>query len=162
MPSYEQSYLGRLRKLIGREKIFAISARGIIRDKKGHVLLVRRSDNGRWVMPAGSIELEESVEDCLKREVREEAGLEVVSARLIAVYSHPRFSFVTAYGDPYQMLSLVFVVDEWKGEIVQATDETTGAAFFPLDALPENLPPVYHETLADLREFEATGQVIVK
>ena len=70
---YHQSYLGQLRKLIGKEKIFSISARAIIEDSVGRILLVRRSDNGEWVMPAGSIELEESILDCVKREVWEAA-----------------------------------------------------------------------------------------
>ncbi len=77
----------------------------------GRILFVRRSDNGAWVMPAGSIELEESILDCVKREVFEETGLTVESAYPIAINSEPRFSFVTAYGDPYQMFSMVFVVD---------------------------------------------------
>lgn len=102
MPDYEESYLGGLRKLIGKKKVFAIAARAIIRDKDERILFVQRNDNGKWVMPAGSIELEESILDCVKREVKEETGLDVISATPMAIYSDPRFSFVTAYGDPYQ------------------------------------------------------------
>lgn len=58
-------------------------------DEDGRVLLVRRSDNGAWVMPAGSIELEESISDCVTREVREETSLTVRSAYPIAIYSEP-------------------------------------------------------------------------
>ena len=84
---YHQSYLGKLRKLIGKHKIFAIAARAIILDEDDRLLLVRRTDNGAWAMPAGSIELEESILDCVKREVLEETGLTVLSAYPIAIYS---------------------------------------------------------------------------
>ncbi len=158
---YHQSYLGRLRQLIGKMKVFAIAARAIVEDEDGRILFVRRSDNGAWVMPAGSIELEESILDCVKREVWEETGLTVESAYPIAIYSDPRFSFVTAYGDPYQMFSMVFVVDQWSGDIAKTTDETTDACFFALDELPD-VPPHYIETIADLQDFRENGRFIPK
>lgn len=162
MPNdYHQSYLGQLRKLIGTKKIFAISARAIVLDDEERILFVRRNDNGLWVMPAGSIELEESILDCVKREVWEETGLTVLSAFPIAIYSDPRFSFVTAYGDPYQMFSLVFVIDEWSGQLRTTTDETTDARFFALDSLPE-IPAIYQETIADWKAYRRNGQFILK
>lgn len=131
---YEESYLGQLRQVVGKRKLMANTVRAVIMDGAGRVLLVRRSDNGRWVMPAGSMELDESVEDALRREVWEESGLTVTAATLIAVYSHTRYS--------------------------AATDETTGAQFFALDELPENIPDLYRETLADVQRFD--GTVILK
>jgi ADP-ribose pyrophosphatase YjhB (NUDIX family) len=157
---YHQSYLGQLRRLIGKRKIFAITARAIIQDENGRILLVRRSDNGAWVMPA-SIELEESILDCLKREVLEETGLTILSAYPIAIYSEPRFSFVTSYGDPYQMFSVVFVVDKWSGDLQTQTDETINARFFALNSLPD-IPDLYRETLADLQSYRKNGQFILK
>ena len=158
---YHDSYLGQLRQLIGKKKIFAISARGIIENDVGEILLVKRSDNGLWVMPAGSIELEESILDCLKREVWEETGLTVESATPIAIKSEPRFSFVTSYGDPYQMFSMVFIVDKWSGELLSETDETVDARFFSLDDLPD-IPDHYHETLEDLKRYRRDHKFILK
>ena len=160
MSNYEQSYLGQLRQLIGKQKIFAITARAIVRDDEGWVLLVQRTDNRQWVMPAGSMELEESILETCQREVYEESGLIVESATLIAVYSNPRYSFVTTYGDPYQMISFVFWVDRWAGDLQTKTDETLDAQFFPLNDLPSNINPLYLETLEDLAQFD--GTVIVK
>jgi len=96
----------------------------------------------------------------VKREVKEETGLEVVSAVPIAIYSDPRFSFATAYGDPYQLFSIVFLVRDWQGQLQTKTDETVDAQFFSLDKLPPDLPAMYHETLEDLQRY--SGQVIVK
>ncbi len=158
---YHESYLGKLRQLIGKQKVFAIGVRAIVQNQEGHVLLVQRSDNGRWVMPGRSIELEESLNECIKREVFEESGLIVESAQAIAIYSAPRYSFVTAYGDPYQMFSTVFIIEKWSGELQKQTDETVDAGFFPLDNLPET-SNVYLETLSDLKSFRENGQFIVK
>lgn len=157
---YEESYLGQLRQVAGKRKLIAITVRAVIQDAAGRVLFVRRRDNGRWVMPAGSMELDESIEDALRREVWEEAGLTATALTLIAVYSHPRYSAVTAYGDPYQFVSFVFRVDSWEGDIVPDTDETTGAQFFAPDALPDNMPDLYRETIEDVQRFD--GTVILK
>ena len=159
MLAWEDSYLGQLRKLVGNRTLITPSARAVIQDQQGRVLLVRRSDNGAWVMPAGSMELGESVMDCLRREVWEETGLEVLAATPIAIYSEPRFAFTTAYGGQHQMLSIVFRVDAWEGALATTTDETTDARFFALDQLPE-LPALYQETLADVQQF--SGSLIVK
>lgn len=159
MPDYEQSYLGQLRKHVGNNKLIAVGVRAILQDEMGRILFVQRSDNRQWVLPAGSMELDESIFDACRREVWEETGLTVESATLIAVYSHPRYSIVTAFGDPYQIVSFVFRVDKWSGTLSSTTDETRDARFFQLDNLPET-SPMYHETLADLRNFD--GQVVVK
>ncbi|HIE18036.1 MAG TPA: NUDIX hydrolase [Dehalococcoidia bacterium] len=55
----------------------------IIEDAKGRVLLVRHKPErggfwqGRWICPGGELELGETIEEGIKREVREETGLEV-------------------------------------------------------------------------------------
>ncbi len=159
MLSFEDSYHGQLRKLVGNRRLILPSTRAIIRDAHGRVLLVRRSDNAAWVMPAGTLELDESVLDCLKREVKEETGLDVVAATPIAIYSEPRFAFTNAYGGQHQMLSIVFRIDAWTGTLTTVTSETSNARFFALDELPE-LPALYHETLADVQRFD--GTLIVK
>ena len=96
----------------------------------------------------------------MAREVWEETGLHVDAATLIAIYSAPRYDFTNSYGGQHQMLAFVFRVDSWSGQLLSTTDETVDARFFALDALPDNLPALYHETLADVQAFD--GQVIVK
>lgn len=160
--SYEESYLGQLRKLIGREKVIIIATRAVVRDNTGRTLFIQRRDNGKWAMPAGAMELDESVYECVVREVSEETGLEVCAATLFAVWSDPgKTSIVTEYGDPYQVISFIFRVDNWRGQLVTETDETINARFYPLDALPET-PVHYLKTLDELRQFEEDGQLILR
>ncbi|MEM2896168.1 MAG: NUDIX hydrolase [Candidatus Bathyarchaeia archaeon] len=61
---------------------------GAVIKKKGYVLLVkRRYDPGKglWSIPGGLVELGETVQEAVKREVREETGLEVEVIKLIDV-----------------------------------------------------------------------------
>ena len=156
---FARSYAGQLRMLVGCRKLITPAARAVIEDDIGRVLFVRRKDDGKWGMPAGALELDESILACLKREVLEETGLEVVSATPIAIYSEPRFAFRNAHGGEHQMLAIVFRVDEWRGSLLKSTGETADAQFFNLDELPDT-PDVYRETVQDLREYN--GQMIVK
>jgi 8-oxo-dGTP pyrophosphatase MutT (NUDIX family) len=159
---FAASYLGQLRQRVGSQTLITPSARAIIRDDQGRLLLIQRSDTGTWGMPAGFMELQESILDCLKREVWEETGLEVLEATPIALYSEPRFAHTSASGDQIQMFVLVFRVERWRGSLVTCTDETTHARFFAPDDLPLDLPALYRETLADLEQYEHTGQFILK
>ena len=93
MSSFEESYFGQLRKLVGTRKLLVPAVAAFIPDGDGRFLFIRRRDNERWALPAGSMELDETVYDAMKREVLEETGLEVVSATLVAVYSGSKLSW---------------------------------------------------------------------
>jgi 8-oxo-dGTP pyrophosphatase MutT (NUDIX family) len=136
MSNWNDTYTGQLRKIVGKQKLIIPSIRAIIQNDVGEVLFIRRRGNGSWAMPAGAIELNESILDCLSREVKEETGLIVSKATLIATYTEPRFSVKNDYGDEYQGFELLFKVDEWSGSLVHVTDETTEACFYSLAELP--------------------------
>jgi ADP-ribose pyrophosphatase YjhB (NUDIX family) len=58
-----------------------------VRDGAGRVLLGRRGVEpflGLWDTPGGFVEPGESLEECVRRELREEAGIEVEVGRLVA------------------------------------------------------------------------------
>jgi 8-oxo-dGTP pyrophosphatase MutT (NUDIX family) len=131
-------------------------ASAVIRDDKGQILLIQRSDNLEWAMPGGSMELGNSVYDTLVREVCEETGLEVISATLFAIYSEPRFVFTNGFGGEHQPIRFSFRVDKWKGSLITKTDESVDARFWAADQVPER----YQEALNDLAAF--AGTVILK
>ena len=62
-------------------------AAAIVRDD-GRILAIRRRDNGHWEPPGGVLELGESIEEGLRREVREETGLEIEPEQLTGVYKN--------------------------------------------------------------------------
>ena len=66
----------------------SVSVSGVITDDHGRALLIQRRDNGRWEPPGGVLELDESIEDGLRREVREETGLDVEPDTLSGIYKN--------------------------------------------------------------------------
>jgi 8-oxo-dGTP diphosphatase len=66
----------------------SVSVAGIVVRDDGRVLVIRRNDNGHWEAPGGVLELGESFEDGVRREVLEETGLEITVERLSGVYKN--------------------------------------------------------------------------
>ncbi|NKB65658.1 MAG: NUDIX domain-containing protein [Candidatus Latescibacteria bacterium] len=155
---YAESYVGRLRQKVGNQKLILVTTRAVVRDQDEAILFVRRSDNSQWVMPSGSLELDETLFESMQREVREESGLEVIEAQPMGLYT--TLHAVTSYGDPFTQISLQFLVSQWRGQLHQHTDETTAAAFFPIDAPPPDMAAHYNEVLEDLRAYR--GDFIFK
>lgn len=136
--NWQDSYLGRLRKVVGKQKIIVNSVRAIIFDDKDRALFIKRRGDRRWGMPAGAMELDESVFDAMKREVKEETGLDVLQATLIAIYSSPTTQTLTdRRGNEHHVIEYLFRVDKWMGILKKETDESINAEFYALDNLPE-------------------------
>jgi 8-oxo-dGTP diphosphatase len=66
----------------------SVSVAGIVVRDDGRVLVIKRNDNGHWEAPGGVLELDESFEAGVQREVLEETGLEVTVERLTGVYKN--------------------------------------------------------------------------
>jgi ADP-ribose pyrophosphatase YjhB (NUDIX family) len=125
------------------------SVSAVILDSQGRLLLQRRSDNGRWGLPGGSVEVGESVSAAIAREVREETGLETEIVRLVGVYSDPRLQ-VVRYGDGnvVHYVSIFFQCRVLDG-VLQTCEETLELAFFAPDELPGDLLPMHRVRIAD-------------
>jgi ADP-ribose pyrophosphatase YjhB (NUDIX family) len=72
----------------------SVSVAGIVVDDRGRVLVIRRRDNGHWEPPGGVLEIGESFEEGVRREVEEETGLSVTVERLTGVYKNMRRAVV--------------------------------------------------------------------
>lgn len=135
---WSDSYLGRLRGVVGTRKMIVNSIRAILLNDENQALFIRRSGDKKWGMPAGAMELDESIYDAMKREVKEETGLDVLRAKLIAIYSSPDTqTYTDRWGNEHHVIEYLFSVDEWTGELSRVTNESIDAAFYPLDRLPE-------------------------
>jgi ADP-ribose pyrophosphatase YjhB (NUDIX family) len=160
---WDESYLGKLRARAGDETVLLfVGARAVLRDDAGRVLLIRRSDNGHWALPAGAMEIGESIAEAAAREVREETGLTATGLTPFALSTGAAHTVTNQWGHTYQLHVTAFRVDAWEGELVTRTEETTDARFFPADALPEPLSGSVTRSLADLAEFEKTGRLLLR
>jgi ADP-ribose pyrophosphatase YjhB (NUDIX family) len=84
----------RRRSDVTEDHRYSVSVAGVIVDDQGRALLVQRRDNGHWEPPGGILEHGETIEDCLRREVFEETGLNVEPAQLTGVYQNLSRSIV--------------------------------------------------------------------
>ena len=95
------------------------------------ILLVQERD-GRWALPGGWVDEDQSVASNTVKEVREEAGLEAEALRLIAVQDRERWNTPPyIYG-----VCKVFVLCRALGGAFQPNVETLDSGWFPLDQLP--------------------------
>jgi len=95
---------------------------------KGIVLVERRYEPLGYALPGGFVEVGETVEKAVLREVKEETGLDAQIVKLLGVYSEPN-------RDPrFHVVSVVFVLDAF-GE-PKGGDDAKKAVVFPIEDLP--------------------------
>lgn len=101
--------------------------------RAGKVLLIRRGRppfRGRWAFPGGFVELQETVEEAVVRELREETGLSGRSGMIVGVYSGPD-------RDPRKPTTTVAFLITGRGGTPVAHDDAGSASWVPLaDAHP--------------------------
>lgn len=57
----------------------------------GRIVMIRRRDTGRWALPGGMVAWGEDITTTVRRELKEETGLELVATnRLVGIYSAPK------------------------------------------------------------------------
>ncbi|WP_371671469.1 NUDIX domain-containing protein [Streptomyces sp. NBC_00289] len=68
--------------------LHSVSVAGVVIGEDGRLLAIRRADNGTWELPGGVLELNETPEAGVAREVLEETGIHVEVDQLTGVYKN--------------------------------------------------------------------------
>jgi 8-oxo-dGTP diphosphatase len=110
----------------------SVSVAATVVDERGRVLVIQRQDNGRWELPGGVLELDESIQAGVMREVREETGLDVVPERLTGVYKNIRLGVV----------ALVFRARPVGGAL-SASAESSSVEWWTRQQVSARMSPVY-------------------
>ena len=87
-----------------------VGCTGAVFNDEGHVLLVQRSDNGKWCMPGGYAEVNLSPQENCRREVWEETGIEVEISSLVDVYYVLPGECTCSL---YTLISMVYLCQVW-------------------------------------------------
>jgi 8-oxo-dGTP pyrophosphatase MutT (NUDIX family) len=61
----------------------------VVANEAGEILLIRRTDNDKWALPGGAIDLGESIRQAAIRETREETGIDCEITGIVGIYSDP-------------------------------------------------------------------------
>lgn len=114
------------------EPRFTVTAGAVVVDGEGRVLLFKhvfRRGSG-WGIPGGFLEKGEQPEDAIRRELREEAALELEEARLLSVRTLPNV----------QQVEILFLARPRRASDARpASGEVSRVGWFAPDALPPEL-----------------------
>ncbi|MFE3992374.1 NUDIX hydrolase [Streptomyces goshikiensis] len=116
----------------------SVSVAGVVVRGDGRLLAIRRADNGTWELPGGVLELVETPEDGVRREVLEETGIHVEVDRLTGVYKN-----IVA-----GVVALVFRC-KVSGGVERVSDETTAVQWLTPEEVSERMSEVYAIRLLD-------------
>ena len=119
--------------------MFPVSVKGVFCAPGGEVVLLM-NERGEWELPGGRIEIGESSQQCLAREIEEELGLSVevgapLDTYLFEVIPGKRV-FIATYA--------CTLVGDYSPVI---SHEHTRIGLFHPDALPANLPDGYRQSI---------------
>jgi 8-oxo-dGTP diphosphatase len=127
----------------------------------GRVLLIRRGKEplrGRWVVPGGTVELGETLEEAIVREVAEETGLAVVPREVLTVFDRILHEDGRVR---YHYVIVDYLCDYVAGRPCAGSDAEDVALVAPEDLPAYDLPPkaleVVQDGLARLRSRPAGG-----
>ncbi len=100
---------------------------------EGKILLVRERADGKWTMPGGWADINDTPSEAVVREIYEESGFTTKAIKLAALYDrnrHPHPPMI------YHVYKLFFICDLVSGS-AKHSHETDGVQFFSPEGLPE-------------------------
>ena len=125
----------------------SVSVAGVVVRDDGRILVVQRRDNGRWEPPGGVLELDETFEDGVRREVAEETGVRVEVERLTGAYKNLSRGIV----------ALVFRCRPVSGE-ARTTDESRRVRWLTEDEVRTQMTPAYAVRVLDALGDQAAAR----
>ncbi|WP_326775943.1 NUDIX hydrolase [Streptomyces sp. NBC_01445] len=118
--------------------LHSVSVAGAVVREDGRLLTIRRADNGTWELPGGVLELDETPETGVRREVWEETGIDVEVDELTGVYKN------TTRG----IVALVFRCKP-SGGTERTSEESTAVAWLTPEEVSERMSEVFAIRLLD-------------
>ncbi|PET64410.1 DNA mismatch repair protein MutT [Bacillus sp. AFS001701] len=145
------NYCEVMREKIGNAPLIIVRPSVAILNSVGEILLYQ-NEGGNWGIPGGILQLNESVEECIKRTVLEDIGLKLNSLSLIGVYSGAELiNKVEGSGDEYHTVAIGYICTDFENEICPDQNQLIKAQFFQLSQLPKDIDPFIKSQLKKLK-----------
>ncbi|MBM7621101.1 mutator protein MutT [Bacillus tianshenii] len=144
-------YIMKVREKVGTMPLVVSVAGCLILDEQNRVLLQHRTDNHNWSHPGGAVEVGESVEDAVKREVFEETGLRLQNLEFFNIYSGESQHYIYPNGDEVYFVNIIYICKKFEGTPIADQKETKSLQFFELNSLP-NMTPNNQTIIDDLKK----------
>jgi len=110
--------------------------RGAVIDEAGRILMVREVvDAGRWTLPGGWVDVNQTPAESVVREVREESGYEARVRKLVGVWDRARQGHPPL---PFSIVKLFFLCMP-TGGTATTSQETSEVGWFGEDEIPADL-----------------------
>ena len=143
-------YMRRLREKLGNDYVLVPAAGALIRGEEGRVLLVQHVD-GPWQLPGGAVDPDESPEDAVRRECREEASIEITPLRIVGAFGGHDYRSRYANGDEVGIVAVIYEAEIVSGMPSPGDDETQDVGWFTAAELETvDLRATSRSTLAKL------------
>ena len=116
----------------------------------GRVVLIRRGKEplrGRWVIPGGTVELGETLQDALVREMQEETGLLVAPREVVLVFDRIQREGPSV---EYHYVIIDYACEYVSGELKAGSDADEVALVAPEELDGYNLPPQARDLVVDV------------
>ncbi|MGF6634789.1 NUDIX domain-containing protein [Paraburkholderia sp. MM6662-R1] len=132
-----ESYIGWLRQKVGNGLILSPSVGAVIHDHEGRLLLQEKSSDEAWSLPAGAIELGESPQEAIAREVMEETGYAIRIHGILGVFGGRAFRYTYPNGDQVEYVATLFQCKITGGSGIPTDTETKSTRYFKRHEMPE-------------------------
>jgi 8-oxo-dGTP pyrophosphatase MutT (NUDIX family) len=131
------SYMGWLRTKVGSVRVLSPSVGAVIHDHEGRLLLQEKSSAEAWSLPAGGIELGESPQEAIIREVMEETGYAVRVHGILGVFGGMDYRYTYPGGDQVEYVAILFQCKIIDGSGIPTDAETRSIQYFGRHEMPE-------------------------
>ncbi|MFA5946661.1 MAG: NUDIX domain-containing protein [Patescibacteria group bacterium] len=122
---------------------------GVIVLRDGKFLLGKRRNahgEGEWALIGGKLDHGESIEDCARREIHEESGMEIANIRFTTLFNSVRYP-------PKHFLAIGVVADWVSGEAqVYPAEKISEWGWFDFDQLPA---PMFLDSLTLIQNYRS-------
>ena len=122
------------------------------------ILMLKRMDNSKWTLPGGTMEIDESLVDCVIREIKEETGLKVSITDVIGTYTDPDIRIEYSDGEVRREFTIVYYGKAEEQNVI-IDNESSAYEWIPINKVEEYpMAESQMRRIKDILRFCETGE----